>query len=89
LGLEIITPPERESRSGIITFSLGSPARNLALMEHLLDHRVLVSVRYTSHVGGVRVSCHFFNSVDDLERLLELTQGFLRRQRSRPVGRTT
>jgi len=40
---------------------------------------VLVSVRYTSGVRGVRVSCHFYNSIDDLERLLELTKAFLGR----------
>jgi selenocysteine lyase/cysteine desulfurase len=75
---ELVTPPARETRSGIITFSLGSPQENLALMEHLLNHKVLVSVRYTSGVGGVRVSCHFFNSADDVERLLELTSEFVR-----------
>jgi selenocysteine lyase/cysteine desulfurase len=37
----------------------------------------MVSVRYTSGVGGVRVSCHFFNSALDVERLLELTANFI------------
>jgi len=41
-------------------------------MEYLLGHRVLVSVRYTSNVGGVRVSCHFYNSIEDLDRVLNL-----------------
>ncbi|MGH9712846.1 MAG: aminotransferase class V-fold PLP-dependent enzyme [Candidatus Acidiferrales bacterium] len=78
IGVKLITPPARENRSGIITFSLDSPQNNLALMEHLLNHKVMVSVRYTSGVGGVRVSCHFFNSEDDVERLLELTSEFIR-----------
>ena len=42
----------------------------VTLMESLLDRRILVSVRYTSGVGGVRVSCHFFNSRRDLDLLL-------------------
>jgi cysteine desulfurase/selenocysteine lyase len=78
LGVELVTPPSAENRSGIVTFTLGSPQRNLSLMEHLLDHKVLVSVRYTSGVGGVRVSCHFFNSAGDVDRLLELTAEFIR-----------
>lgn len=78
VGVKVITPPARENRSGIITFSLGAPENNLALMEHLLNHKVLVSVRYTAGVGGVRVSCHLFNSADDVERLLELTAEFIR-----------
>jgi selenocysteine lyase/cysteine desulfurase len=49
-------------------------------MEHLLERKVMVSVRYTSGVGGVRVSCHFFNSSEDVERLLELTAKFIRGQ---------
>ena len=78
IGVELVTPPAAQNRSGIITFTLGSPQRNLSLMEHLLDHKVMVSVRYTSGVGGVRVSCHFFNSAEDVERLLELTAEFIR-----------
>jgi len=77
LGVEVVTPVEREHRSGIVTFSVGTAEGNLALMEHLLDHEVLVSVRYTSHVGGVRVSCHFYNSMEDLDRLLNLVEDWL------------
>ena len=79
LGVKVVTPPEKRSRSGIVTFSIGSSERNLALMNHLLDHRILVSVRYTSGVGGVRISCHFFNSKDDLFRLLNRVEDFLKK----------
>ncbi len=77
-GIEVITPLAPENRSGIITFSLGALEKNIGLMEYLLDRKVLVSVRYTSQVGGVRVSCHFFNSASDIGRLLELVGGFSR-----------
>jgi cysteine desulfurase / selenocysteine lyase len=78
LGIEVVTRVDPEHRSGIVTFSVGTPEKNLALMERLLGHRILVSVRYTSQVGGVRVSCHFFNSVEDLDRLLEQVENFAR-----------
>jgi len=71
LGVSVVTPRERESRSGIVTFSVGAAAENVALMEKLLARKILVSVRYTSGVGGLRVACHFFNSTDDIDRLLE------------------
>ena len=51
----------------------------VTLMESLLDRRILVSVRYTSGVGGVRVSCHFFNSRRDLDLLLNAAADFLGR----------
>ena len=78
LGVEIITPVEPEHRSGIVTFSLGSRDRNLELMEYLLAHKVLVSVRYTSGVGGVRISSHFFNNKEDLDRTVQYIRDFLR-----------
>ena len=76
LRVEVVTPVAREHRSSIITFSIGEAKDNLALMERLLDRKVLVSVRYTSQVGGVRVSCHFYNNFEDIDRLLELIEGY-------------
>lgn len=70
LPVTVVTPRERENRSGIVTFSSGSASENVNLMNRLLEKRILVSVRYTSNVGGVRVSCHFYNSAEDIETLL-------------------
>ena len=78
LGARVVTPREHKERAGIVTFSLGEPERNSALMQHLLALRVLVSVRYTANVGGVRVACHLFNNEDDILRLLEGVSEFLR-----------
>ncbi|MGB8770424.1 MAG: aminotransferase class V-fold PLP-dependent enzyme [Candidatus Korobacteraceae bacterium] len=76
--IRIVTPEDRRCRSGIVTFTLGDADENIALMNFLQRNKVLVSVRYTSHVGGVRVSCHLFNNQDDLDRLLELVGVYLR-----------
>lgn len=70
LSVSIVTPRARENRSGIVTFSMGSVEENVKLMQGLQEKRILVSVRYTSNVGGVRVSCHFYNSPEDVETLL-------------------
>ena len=77
-SVEIVTPVEPQFRSGIVTFTLGSREKNVALMEHLLDRKILVSVRYTSGVGGLRVSSHFFNNIADIDFLLEQLTHFLR-----------
>jgi selenocysteine lyase/cysteine desulfurase len=50
-----------------------------ALTNFLQQQKVLLSVRYTLHVGGVRVSCHLFNNTSDLDRLVELADRFVRR----------
>jgi cysteine desulfurase / selenocysteine lyase len=70
LPVEIVTPRAHKNRSGIVTFSAGPAEQNVALMKQLQDQRILVSVRYTSNVGGIRVSSHFYNSEEDIDRLL-------------------
>jgi cysteine desulfurase/selenocysteine lyase len=70
LGVSLVSRLEPLHRSGIVTFSVGSSEHNVALMHKLLERRILTSVRYTSQVGGIRVSCHFFNDVSDLDCLL-------------------
>jgi cysteine desulfurase/selenocysteine lyase len=85
LGMEIITPSEPGCRAGIVTFSAGSAAENTRLMEQLLDRNILVSVRYSSGVGGIRVSCHFFNNLADVDRLLEVVTSSRRARPSTPT----
>jgi selenocysteine lyase/cysteine desulfurase len=70
LGVEVVTPRARENRSGIVTFSVGSADENVRLMNQLLAAKILVSVRYTANVGGIRTSCHFYNSEEDIDALL-------------------
>lgn len=70
LRIEVVTPRDANRRSGIVTFSAGSAEKNVTLMNRLLQKKILVSVRYTSNVGGIRVSCHYYNSSEDLDRLL-------------------
>jgi cysteine desulfurase/selenocysteine lyase len=70
LPVTVVSPRARENRSGIVTFSVGSPEQNVKLMNRLQEKKILVSVRYTSNVGGIRVSCHFYNSVEDIDTLL-------------------
>jgi cysteine desulfurase/selenocysteine lyase len=71
LGFEVLTPAAPEQRAGIVTFSAGDQEENVKLMERLLSRKILVSVRYTSGVGGIRVSCHFYNSEQDIDALLD------------------
>lgn len=79
--IQVVTPEDRRYRSGIVTFSLEGPAENAALIDFLRERKVLVSLRYTSNVGGVRVGCHLFNNTADLDQLVEHTLAFTRQQR--------
>jgi cysteine desulfurase / selenocysteine lyase len=77
LRVSLVTPPEPECRSGIVTFCAGSREKNIELMNRLLERKVLVSVRYTSGIGGIRVSCHLYNNISDLDRLLNVLEDSL------------
>jgi len=77
LPVKVVTPRAPENRSGIITFSAGSAEENVRLVRRLEKNKILVSVRYTSNVGGVRVSCHFYNSAEDIAALLAALKSFI------------
>lgn len=78
MGVVVITPAEEGCCPGIVTSSVGSVDRNVEPMQRLPDRKILVPVRYTPFVGGVRVSCHFFHSQADIEMLLASVGEILR-----------
>ncbi len=65
LGLDVVSP--RDRRSGIVVFE--APEAH-ALVERLAAAGVAVSLRYTTGVGGIRVSPYFYSDESDVERLL-------------------
>jgi selenocysteine lyase/cysteine desulfurase len=70
-GARVVSKREPASaRSGITTFTYDDVAHNREVLRHLLSHRVQTSIRYTSGVGGIRVSTHFFNDEEDVEKLV-------------------
>ena len=80
LGVRMVTCADRIVRSGITTFQVSNvPAENEAFLEHLLDERVFVSLRYASGVGGIRVSTHFFNDENDVDTLVTAVRRGLER----------
>jgi cysteine desulfurase/selenocysteine lyase len=80
LGVRVVTRPERAVRSGITTFEVSDlESENEAFVQALLDEKVYVAMRYTSGVGGIRISTHLFNDHGDLDRLLAVMGRLLRR----------
>lgn len=87
LGVRVVTRPEREARSGITTFEVSDvPGENEAFLQALLDERVYVAMRYTSRVGGIRISTHLYNDHDDVDRLLHVMRRLLGRRAHRVAG---
>jgi cysteine desulfurase/selenocysteine lyase len=88
LGVRVVSPPGPETRSGITTFLVsGDPAENERMLGRLLDERILVSIRYASGIGGIRVSTHYFNDESDVDTLLDALRRLLRRTTSKRRAR--
>jgi cysteine desulfurase / selenocysteine lyase len=70
IGATIFTPTEASSRAGIVTYSLGDYRLNQRSYDTLQKAGIVISHRYIGGIGGIRVSPHFFNTEEDIDKLL-------------------
>ncbi len=67
-GFTIVSPvAEQNERSGILAFTAGSPVANQELVERLYRQKIIIALRG----GHCRVSPSFYNTAEDIDRLLE------------------
>lgn len=70
-GAHLVSVEDPAARSGITMFSwYRDPKRDRALLDRLLGERVFLAMRYTSGIGGLRVSTHYFNDEEDVLRMV-------------------
>ena len=62
LGLEIVSPLEKEHRSGITVFKTAEPQK---LVEQLKKRKIITAARGE----GVRIALHIYNNEEDIEKL--------------------
>lgn len=68
-GFELVTPLHPEERSGIVTIRVpGSDP--LTLWKHLLNRKCVTAFR----AGGIRISPHFYNTPDEIDRFFEIIE---------------
>jgi len=70
-GLPVRSPRDREARGGMVNMGVGTEAEKVC--HALLDRDVCTDFRG----DGIRVSPHFFNNEDDLDRLFEALKEIL------------
>jgi cysteine desulfurase / selenocysteine lyase len=78
IGATIFTPPEASKRAGIVTYSLGDYKLNQRSYDTLQKAGIIISHRYIGGIGGIRVSPHFFNTEEDLDKLLVVQKKLLK-----------
>lgn len=77
LGLKVNTPLAAEKRAGIVTYMTDSYEKNKESYKALNDSGLVVAHRYTGGVGGIRVSPHFFNTKEEINRVLEVQKAHM------------
>lgn len=77
LGVTVNTPLEPSERGGLVTYTTGRHELNKRSHETLTRNNIVTALRYQHGVGGIRVSTHFFNTEEDIDRLLKVQRGLL------------
>ncbi|MHA1482265.1 MAG: aminotransferase class V-fold PLP-dependent enzyme [Candidatus Heimdallarchaeaceae archaeon] len=70
-NIEFITSRNNENRSGIVNVRIQN---NVEIVKKLKEKKIIVSSRY----GGIRISPHFYNTEEDIDKLIELLQQYQR-----------
>jgi len=70
-GFQVVTPEAEQERAGIVLFRGPWELARKEAREQLDRRLEAAGVKVSIRAGGVRVACHFFNTEEDLERLLE------------------
>jgi selenocysteine lyase/cysteine desulfurase len=71
VNADIVSKREPEHRSGISVFRIyDSYKRDEILLKRILLDKIFISIRYTSGVGGIRISTHFYNNEEDIMKLI-------------------
>lgn len=75
--VKVNTTEEPSNRGALVTYNTGSPEKNQRLYDELKKEGIIIAHRYAAGVGGIRVSCHFFNTFEEIDRLLEVQKRVL------------
>ncbi len=73
LGLEVVSPPAPEHRSGVVVFRTKNPQK---ICRSLLRQKIYVSARGE----GIRIAPHFYNSFEEIDIFLKKLSGVTRNQ---------
>ncbi len=78
IGCKVYAPLEPERRGGLVTYSAGSHEVNKKIYESLTERNILVFIRYSGGVGGIRVATHFFNAEEEIDKLLNVQEKIMK-----------
>ncbi len=76
LGLHLSSSENEQAMSGIVSFNMpGGQSEEKELVDYMFKHNIYTSIRYTSRIGGIRVSPHYYNTREEIDILIETIRG--------------
>lgn len=85
IGCKVYTPEERTKRHGLIKYTTGDPEIDLISFQRFNnppagEKPIKTSLRALGGIDGIRVSCHFINTREEIDTLVESQESILSHQ---------
>ena len=80
IGCKVLTPLDKEKRHGLIVYTTGKPEideSSVVSFRNATPKPIIVSRVALGGIEGIRVATHFFNTIEDIEGLIENQKKFM------------
>ena len=81
LGIRVCSPTDEAHMSSIASFNFGFPNGNIErekkLVQYLQARKILVSLRSSTGTGGIRISMHYYNTMEQIDALVDGIRDFM------------
>lgn len=81
IGIQVCSPTDETHMSSIASFNFGFPNGNIErekrLVQYLQARKILVSLRSSTGTGGIRISMHYYNTMDQIDALVDGIHNFM------------
>lgn len=82
IGIRVCSPEDEAHMSSIASFNFGFPngdiEREKKLVQYLQQHGIRVSLRSSTGTGGIRISMHYYNELEEIDALTDHIAAFMR-----------
>ncbi|MCE2462806.1 MAG: aminotransferase class V-fold PLP-dependent enzyme, partial [Dehalococcoidia bacterium] len=72
-GVAVLSPLDRESSTGLVSFAIDGVDTKEAVAHLWERHRIVA--RWVGFPPGIRIALHFFNTEEEVDRVVEAVQG--------------
>ena len=81
LDIKVCSPTDEAHMSSIASFNFGFPNGNIErekkLVQYLQARKILVSLRSSTGTGGIRISMHYYNTMEQIDHLVDAIATFI------------